>query len=617
MGKVPYAVAQQGQLAALLYAFNQWGWDCVVSNVIQTPDKMLGMEFFMPTQHYTLGVVAARASVPPISIAITLGAWAQPFDKPIWAMLAGLLIFSAMLMYAFERAAHSHDDFGPEYIHWSDRVGRGLYRATSNWTAIGAFTPVTPAGRVYGMTFAFVMLLMQSAYTANLAAFFTRQAVPTQRVASVDAFATLGLPACVHEDPLHHGWLAANYANTARTTVNGTAADVLQAVSSGLCIGGVAPDAALSFALGSVGDPTGAYCDLEVVQTGLGVNVYAIPLRRGAPWATQQAVRAINALLGVALAYGEYGVEADVQFFNTRPLCTNAAALRESASAALDALKPLGTKQLAGVFFVQALGLAASVLIFVLSNTASLREAWNSLRGVPPDGFPDPDAEPVDDTEDGKTGGGEHAGELVAAGPLTAMHRQKQISLSAMLSIERSLESAMKQFTHIAQTQRELDVAFLLQEGAQAPPTPASLAVVAKMDRALAFGLRAVGEIVLYDEAGDELAALSYGLPTSEALKAAHSHMSPEAAGVLEAVLVAFLKSRVAARRSAAGRAASAVSGSSSRGDDRDVRRGHSGRPTRAVSSSGGVEERVRAAAAKGKSKPAKGGGGKIPAFPR
>jgi hypothetical protein len=615
---VPAQYVAPDQLAALNYAFDTWGWDCIVSAVAQTPDKMLSMDFFMPTQHYTLAVVASRAEVPPISIGVTLGAWAQPFDKPIWALLGTLLVFSSLLMYGFERAAHSHDDFGPEYIHWTDRLGRGLYRATSNWTAVGGFTPVTPAGRVYTMTFAFVMLLMQSAYTANLAAFFTRQAVPTQRVSSIDAFATLGTPACVLSDPLHLGWLASNYANTQVTPIAGTASDVLEAVRTGRCMGGVAPDAALAYALSSSGDPGGQYCNYEVVQSGMGVNVYAIPLRRGAAWATQGALRAVNALFGVALAYGEYALVADVEFFDTRPLCRTAESLREQAVSALDALKPLGTRQLAGVLFVQSMGVGAAVMVWLAGNTEELRNWWDRLRGVPEGGMPNPNDPPEEDTEaaaalkaissDGA--GGEAASHLHAhhlPGDAAPVSRHKQISISAMMSIERNLEAAMKQFNHVAQTQRELDAAFLMQEHTPVHINHTSLAVVAKMDRAMAHGMRAVGEVVLYDEAGDELAALSYGLPTTDALAAAHAHMTERAAQDMEAVIVTFLRARVALRRNTT------------------LTKRPSGSVPRSAISSGGRSQDSSVEAARSappRGKPAKGAakgaakkGGKIPAF--
>jgi hypothetical protein len=136
-----------------------------------------------------------------------------------------------------------------------------------------------------------------------------------------------------------------------------------------------------------------------------------------------------------------------------------------------------------------------------------------------------------------------------------------------MLSIERSLEVALRQFHDIAQTQRELDVAELLRHatrsatggggGGGAHAAGAPLAVVAKIERALAFGLRAVGQVVLFDsETTEELSTMSFGLPSSDALATAHAYMAPDAAEIMEAVLQAFLKNSVAARRKAIRRVA-------------------------------------------------------------
>ena len=63
MGRVPPAVAAQGPLAALQYAFATWKWDCVLSGVIQTPDKMSALPFFTPTQRY---------SAPPPALSLCL-----------------------------------------------------------------------------------------------------------------------------------------------------------------------------------------------------------------------------------------------------------------------------------------------------------------------------------------------------------------------------------------------------------------------------------------------------------------------------------------------------------------------------------------------------------------
>ena len=596
VGKVPAATAALGQLAAVQYAFATWNWDCILSGVVQTPDKLSALGFFMPTHPYTLAVVAHRADVPKVTIGNVLGAWALPFDKPVWGMLAAIILLSGTCMYMFERKAHSYDDFGPEYVHWTDRWARGMYRATSNWTAVGSFTPVTPAGRVYSMTFAFVMLLMQSAYTANLAAFFTRQAVPYQAVSSLDAFSTLNASVCVDaSDQSFSDWLSSNYAVTAQQMIP-TTTQLVAAVASGQCIGGFSTDAALGYALSQAADPDGVFCELEIVQSGLGMNTYAMPYNTGAAWATPAALRALNSVFGVALAYGLYGLESDIQFSDPRPQCAVNENLRLQAALALDALKPLGANQLAGVLFVLAMGLGASGIVYAISKPEGFKESFNKLRGMPPEGRADPDAPPPPPPASEKGDDDEQSPSSLAMaalhGPASVLTKHQQIALAAMMSIERQLEVSLRRFEQISQTQRELDVAFIMQEGAHTAPVYAPLAVIGKMDRALAFGMRAVAEISLCDDSGTELAALGYGVPGSEAMAAAHAHMDAERATKLEDALTAFLKTRVAAKKKA-------------------LANGTSRRPERAQSAS----SLASSAAGVTKPKPKAKGKTKIPSF--
>lgn len=123
---------------------------------------------------------------------------ADPFDRQVWAIVATLLSFSAVAMLFFEYTAQNHGDFGPEYLHWTRRLGRGFYKVMMTYTMTGTFEPMTPAGRFYSVVFSFVVLLVQSAYTANLAAFFTRVNLTTQLVGSIDTIMarSAALPHC-------------------------------------------------------------------------------------------------------------------------------------------------------------------------------------------------------------------------------------------------------------------------------------------------------------------------------------------------------------------------------------------------------------------------------------
>ena len=57
-----------------------------------------------------------------------------------------------LLRYFFEATANSVTDFGPEFLHWSRRLGRGLFRSLSMYTMVGpptiqsASPPIQPSG---------------------------------------------------------------------------------------------------------------------------------------------------------------------------------------------------------------------------------------------------------------------------------------------------------------------------------------------------------------------------------------------------------------------------------------------------------------------------------------
>lgn len=547
VGKVPPAVLAQGKTAVLLYAFAQWRWDCVVGNVVFTPDKQAAMAFLQPQLQYSLAVVAPRADVPTLTLGGTLSAWSSPFSKGIWSLMAGWFISSAVLMFVFERREHSHEDFGPEFLHWTDRLGRGFYKGVSNWTAIGSWAPLTPSGRVYTAMFSFCVLLLQSAYTANLANFFTRSVVPTQIVTAIDAFPAINASACVLDtnapgsDPADLGWLQSSYGVTRFQVVPGTITDLLTAVAKGACAGAIASDAVVGYALAtSMGDPKGAFCELDFVQAGLSQQSFAIPAPLNASWLTFGNLSAIHSVFSAAMAYGDWSNVADVQFFSLREACTKNEKSRIQALLQLSTLLSLGTRHLASIFFFAALGSVCALSVYACTRSEAARVSWNRLRGLPDEGVLDPDEPPPDPT----------AGVTLDL----SLSRHQQVAVAAMRSIERSLEATAAQFAHVAQTQRELDVLFLLQAGAEPVKVhTVPLAVRAKMDRALAHGLRAVGDVVLSDESGKDLAAVSYGMTTADALAAAHAHMEPADAATMEQVFASFLKQRVSVRRKDSG----------------------------------------------------------------
>lgn len=72
-------------------------------------------------------------------------------------------------------------------------------------------------------------------------------------------------------------YIASSYPGITLQPLNGTVFDLLDAIGNGTCAGGLAPDVAVNYALGPLGDAAGQYCGLETVGELLTSGMYSIP----------------------------------------------------------------------------------------------------------------------------------------------------------------------------------------------------------------------------------------------------------------------------------------------------------------------------------------------------
>ena len=156
--------------------------------------------------------------------------------------------------------------------------------------------------------------------------------------------------------------------------IPGATLDLLEAIHSGDCSGGVVPNVHLRNAL-SVQDTAARYCSLAQAGSALSNGFFGIPLSRDVSAAE---VAAMSTLLSEALVNGTYAEYANTQFPTKRPYClaqsTRAAARAVNAKPQVD----LGT--VAGTFVVQAIGIGvATVLLSWKWAVSKLRE--DSLLG--------------------------------------------------------------------------------------------------------------------------------------------------------------------------------------------------------------------------------------------
>ena len=134
---------------------------------------------------------------------------------------------------------------------------------------------------------------------------------------------------------------------------------------SGSCLGAIAPDAVLKYALGPDGDSAGNYCGLEMVDSPLNAAFYAIPFNPIS--VAPKVVSGLNTLALQLLANGSYTAQASLNFPEAigRTQC-------EAAIVVPTLTSGLSLTDMSGIFFVQALGIAASFLLVAFLKLLSI-----------------------------------------------------------------------------------------------------------------------------------------------------------------------------------------------------------------------------------------------------
>ncbi len=335
------------------------GYDCMFSATVLRGERLAHAEFLVANEQSGLSVVVPMDQTADYPVKSMLFAWTEPFSYQIWITVFFSLIFSAMVMFLFE-GEDTGEDYGSASLPLPLRLARGCYKAFLNFSSVGGFSPTTPAGQMFNITFSFAMLLLQAAYTANLAAYFTQ----TQQIQSaVDEMSDFGgnqLSACITNDPFVLQLLQSAFPLTQFVVLpSALTSDLLDAIQAGQCAGGVAPDSALLYALGPA-DPFGNYCNM-MLKGGLMSQVYySIPFNRQSLVIDQHVVDAMNALASDAFAYGEYAVGASMASFPAeRPACQGYNSGPPSGS-----LTALRINQVSGIFFLLLFGTICALMLY-------------------------------------------------------------------------------------------------------------------------------------------------------------------------------------------------------------------------------------------------------------
>jgi hypothetical protein len=170
------------------------------------------------------------------------------------------------------------------------------------------------------------------------------------------------LAACITNDPYVYEMLRSAFPLTQFVVLpSSMVSDLLEAVASGQCAGGIAPDIHLRYALGPQ-DPEGTFCDMQITGGLLSQNYYAIPFSRTS--VSRDMVNAMNSIASNAFAYGDYAVGASMPSFpHERPSCNGYN--NAIATAATGTLTALRITQVSGIFFLMLFGCAFAGLFYL------------------------------------------------------------------------------------------------------------------------------------------------------------------------------------------------------------------------------------------------------------
>lgn len=185
------------------------------------------------------------------------------------------------------------------------------------------------------------------------------------------------------------------------------------------------------------------------------------------------------------------------------------------------------------MFFIQACGLCVALVIHFLFSRRGLK-GWFLRRAARKQSDGEKDEESYGEEGDGQTEG------------VRLKKNMKEIPLNAMMNIEGAMQRAMQQLQMIQEQQRAIDLLYTMQEQHHAPNHSANvpLHVMAKMDRAVGFGLHAKSSLLLLDGRNQVMAKLSYVLNESAELSQAFLKMSEEDAAEFDVRVTEFLRAK-------------------------------------------------------------------------
>jgi hypothetical protein len=237
------------------YLLDTLGFDCVLDPSLESASSAARFALLHPHDSFGYTVVARAPAVASLDAAARLWTWVQPFSGGVWGTIVSMFFASAALMLWFEGGSDNgdfskfnsrratgdgldaagvlrRDDGSTGSVRHVSKFAHGVYLSFASFATNNSqtFTAKTLPGRIYRVSYAFVILLTGSCYIANLAAVLSYVPPPVAAITSISSFEALDSPACVLNNSLHISFMQSQFPRTKLHVLasvgNGAAGDI-------------------------------------------------------------------------------------------------------------------------------------------------------------------------------------------------------------------------------------------------------------------------------------------------------------------------------------------------------------------------------------------------------
>lgn len=326
------------------FATSLTDYDCVFSGTYVRSSRLGDVDYLIPLVSYghAVATTVPKKERPSMSWS-SLWKFTEPFTPEVWGCMFLFFLGCGSVMWFLEG-----DSLGTGRL---ERGWRVAYQTFGSFTGGTQYEPTTVSGTMLASVFSFTVLLLVSAYTANLAAFLTVESVPVQAITSVESFRKLNKVVCAGgssrdfvannfpDIQLH----ANNFSDTQfQTSVEG----MMDMVREGKCAGFILSDLLIKSYIRDL-----RACDFHIVGQTLSLGYYGIAWQRNAVNSSWSA--SVRAALDVQIARlfesGDMYALID-RHFPSNP--ARAAGCPEISDEALAESRSLDIADLAGVFLL-------------------------------------------------------------------------------------------------------------------------------------------------------------------------------------------------------------------------------------------------------------------------